>query len=53
MKPDIHFLSLEPLVGRVGELELEDIEGVMSGGESGLILECKVEWVREVRDQRI
>lgn len=50
----IHFLSLEPLLGPIGELDLEDIEWVIAGGESGVEhRECKVEWIREIRDQCI
>jgi protein gp37 len=48
----IHFLSLEPLLGSVGKLDLEDIEWVIAGGESGFgYRECNPEWVREIRDQ--
>jgi protein gp37 len=50
----IHFLSLEPLLGPLGKLELEDIEWVIVGGESGPNhRECQIEWVREIRDQCI
>ncbi|MGH9982466.1 MAG: DUF5131 family protein [Nitrososphaeraceae archaeon] len=48
----IHFLSLEPLLGSLGKLDLDDIEWVIAGGESGFgSRECKPEWVREIRDQ--
>lgn len=48
----IHFLSLEPLLGPLGSLDLDDIEWVIAGGESGPHhRECKPEWVREIRDQ--
>jgi protein gp37 len=48
----IHFLSLEPLIGSVGELKLQNIEWVIAGGESGNNhRDCKIEWVREIRDQ--
>ena len=48
----IHFLSLEPLLGPLGRLDLDDIEWVIAGGESGPnFRECKPEWVREIRDQ--
>jgi protein gp37 len=48
----IHFLSLEPLLGPLGKLDLEDIEWVIAGGESGFhFRECRPEWVREIRDQ--
>jgi protein gp37 len=50
----IHFLSLEPLLGPLGELRLDDIEWVIAGGESGFgFRECMIEWVREIRDQCI
>lgn len=48
----VHFLSLEPLLGSLGRLELNDIEWVIAGGESGpQFRECKPVWVREIRDQ--
>jgi protein gp37 len=51
---NIPFLSLEPLLGPLGELPLEDIEWVIAGGEAGFgFRECKIEWVREIRDQCI
>jgi protein gp37 len=51
---DIHFLSLEPLLGPIGKLDLDDIEWVIAGGESGFnFRECRIEWVREIRDQCI
>jgi protein gp37 len=48
----IHFLSLEPLLGSLGKLNLDDIEWVIAGGESGFGFRvCKPEWIREIRDQ--
>jgi protein gp37 len=48
----IHFLSLEPLLGPLGNMDLDDIEWVIAGGESGPnFRECKIEWLREIRDQ--
>jgi protein gp37 len=48
----VHFLSLEPLLGSLGHLNLDDIEWVIAGGESGFgFRECKLEWLREIRDQ--
>ncbi|HJT85355.1 MAG TPA: phage Gp37/Gp68 family protein [Nitrososphaeraceae archaeon] len=48
----IHFLSLEPLLGSLGNIDLDDIEWVIAGGESGPnFRECKIEWLREIRDQ--
>ena len=46
------FLSIEPLIGPVGTLDLEGIDWVIVGGESGPgFRPMKPEWVREVRDQ--
>jgi protein gp37 len=50
----IHFLSLEPLLEPLGELNLDDIEWVIAGGESGpSFRDCKAEWIRAIRDQCI
>ncbi|MDR4512328.1 MAG: phage Gp37/Gp68 family protein [Nitrososphaeraceae archaeon] len=52
VKSKIHFLSLEPLLGSVGKMNLDDIEWVIAGGESGPnFRECNIEWLREIRDQ--
>lgn len=52
VKSKTHFLSLEPLLGSLGDMDLDDIEWVIAGGESGPnFRECKVEWLREIRDQ--
>jgi len=49
---NVKFLSLEPLIGALGELNLKDIDWVIVGGESGpkarLIME---DWVLEIKDQ--
>ncbi len=49
---NIKFISFEPLVGAVGEVDLSGISWAIAGGESGPnhrpILR---EWVREIRDQ--
>ena len=48
------FLSLEPLIGPVGELNLEGIHWVIAGGESGPTSKVRpmdVGWVRDIRDQ--
>lgn len=48
----IRFLSIEPLIGRVGRLDLTNIDWVIVGGESGpgaRVMDAA--WVREVRDQ--
>jgi protein gp37 len=48
----IKFLSLEPLIGPLGKLNLKNINWVIVGGESGPgarpILQ---EWVTDIRDQ--
>ena len=53
-KAKVKFLSLEPLIGDVGNLDLSNIDWVIAGGESGpgsrLI---EPEWVRSIRDQCI
>lgn len=48
----VHFLSIEPLIGDVGILDLHDIEWVIVGGESGpgkRPFNC--DWARSIRDQ--
>jgi len=46
------FLSIEPLLGSIGELELKGIDWVIAGGESGpKARPIRIEWAREVRDQ--
>jgi protein gp37 len=48
----VRFLSVEPLIGPMGELDLTGIDWVIVGGESGPgARPMKPEWVREVRDQ--
>ena len=48
----VRFLSIEPLIGPIGKLDLTGIDWVIAGGESGPgAREMKLEWVREVRDQ--
>ena len=48
----VRFLSIEPLIGPVGKLDLAEIDWVIVGGESGPgARPMKREWVREVRDQ--
>ncbi len=50
----IKFLSLEPLLGPVGKLNLHGLDWVIAGGESGpRARHIKPEWVREIRDQCI
>lgn len=48
----VKFLSLEPLIGPMGKLDLEHIDWVIVGGESGPGARImKVEWVRDIREQ--
>lgn len=48
----VRFLSLEPLIGSVGELDLRGIHWVIAGGESGPgARPMKLEWATEIRDQ--
>ena len=48
----IHFLSLEPLLGPLPNLDLTGIDWVIVGGESGLCARpMEPAWVREIRDQ--
>jgi len=52
MAATVRFLSLEPLIGSVGKLELNGIHWVIAGGESGpRARPIKEEWVRDIRDQ--
>ena len=47
----VRFLSVEPLLGGVGKLDLTRIDWVIVGGESGPgAREMRPEWVREIRD---
>lgn len=51
MSAPIRFLSVEPLIGPIGYLDLSNIEWVIVGGESGPNARpLEVEWVREIRD---
>jgi protein gp37 len=48
----VKFLSCEPLLGPLPELNLEDIDWVIVGGESGRNARpMKPEWVQEIREQ--
>lgn len=47
----VRFLSIEPLLGPVGNIDLEGISWVIVGGESGPNARpMKPEWVLEIRD---
>ncbi|PBN44155.1 phage Gp37/Gp68 family protein [Sphingobium sp. D43FB] len=48
----VRFLSIEPLIGAIGTVDLAGIDWVIVGGESGPgARPIHLEWVREVRDQ--
>jgi protein gp37 len=48
----VRFLSIEPLIGPPGRLNLSEIDWVIVGGESGPGARAmKIEWVRDIRDQ--
>lgn len=48
----MRFLSVEPLIERLGTIPLEGIHWVIVGGESGPgARPIAIEWVREIRDQ--
>ena len=48
----VRFLSVEPLLGPVGEIGLEGISWVIAGGESGPDARpMRLEWVRDLRDR--
>jgi protein gp37 len=48
----VRFLSIEPLIAHVGEIDLTGIDWVIVGGESGPgAREMRLEWVRDIRDQ--
>jgi len=49
---DVRFLSVEPLIGPLGPVNLEGIHWVIAGGESGpRARPMNIEWAREIRDQ--
>jgi protein gp37 len=51
-RASVRFLSVEPLLGSVGTINLDGIHWVIAGGESGPgFRPTRPEWVREVRDQ--
>lgn len=48
----VRFLSIEPLIGPPGQLDLEGIQWVIAGGESGPHARpMQLAWARSVRDQ--
>ena len=52
VKSSVRFLSLEPLLGDLGELNLEGIHWVIAGGESGPgARPVRAQWIRSIRRQ--
>src|SRR3546814_7027036 len=50
----VRFLSLEPLLGSLDDLDLERVDWVIAGGESGPgARPIDPDWVRSIRDQCI
>ena len=48
----VRFLSVEPMLSRVGSVDLAGIDWVIAGGESGpRARPMHIDWVRELRDQ--
>lgn len=48
----VRFLSIEPLIGPVGAIDLTGIHWVIVGGESGpRARPMEIEWVRDIRQQ--
>jgi protein gp37 len=51
-KASVKFLSLEPLLGPLDDLDLSGIHWAIAGGESGpKARPMPIEWVRSIRDQ--
>lgn len=50
----IRFLSCEPLLSDLGSMNLQGIDWIIVGGESGISARpMKIEWVRNIRNQAI
>jgi protein gp37 len=48
----VRFLSIEPLIGPIGTIDLSGIDWVIAGGESGPgARPVHLQWVRDIRDQ--
>ncbi|MGW5363037.1 DUF5131 family protein [Actinopolymorpha pittospori] len=48
----VRFLSCEPLIGSLGEVNLDGIHWVIAGGESGPSARpMHIDWLRDLRDQ--
>ncbi len=51
-QPAVKFISAEPLLGSLADLNLDGIDWVIGGGESGGgFRPCDPEWARELRDR--
>jgi protein gp37 len=49
---EVRFLSIEPLIGPVGRINLNGIHWVIAGGESGPgARPMNIEWARDIRNQ--
>jgi protein gp37 len=56
IQSEIRFISAEPLVSRLGRIDLGGVNWVIGGGESGprdRVRRCEADWMREVRDECI
>jgi protein gp37 len=52
VRATVRFLSIEPLLGPIGSLDLRGIDWVIVGGESGANYRpLRSEWAREIREQ--
>lgn len=50
----VRFVSAEPLLGSLADLNLRELHWVIGGGESGHgFRECRLEWAQELRDRCI
>jgi protein gp37 len=48
----VRFVSAEPLLGPLPSLQLDHLNWVITGGESGPYFRpCEVEWIRDLRDR--
>lgn len=52
MPAPVRFISAEPLLGSLNELDIRDIHWLIAGGESGVgHRPCNPQWIRELRDK--
>ena len=48
----VHFVSAEPLLGPLPSIQLDHLNWLITGGESGpLFRACNADWVRDLRDR--